>query len=902
MQFLMGVFYLLKLSCADWGMEPGKIFVGGISWDTNEDRLRGYFQTFGEVVEAVIMKDRATGRARGFGFVIYADPAVAELVVRQKHIVDGRTVEAKKAVPRDDQHIVNRNQGSPTATPIPVRTKKIFVGGLPSTVTEADFKRYFDQFGTITDVVVMYDHNTQRPRGFGFITYDSEEAVERALVKTFHELNGKLVEVKRAVPKELSPGPNRSPLGIGSSNLCRLNSFINSYGQGYNPNSIAGHGINIDERQSPLSFARGGLPPFSPSNYGTPLNYDRRMSPSYGEAANFFPKLSYEQGFNGLQSSNVSRNASFADQFDGVKRGSAPSPNPSWSLWGNGSISDTSFRVGDIEPDAFKSREAIWGSSPLSLQPGARGSLSNGGLNLSHGRENLDLGSVAGLYGRDLRTRIPLAASSSSSFGSLYAGYETKFDNLYSGGGEQSWPSPALGLKGSDWGMEKIFVGGISWDTNEDRLREYFQNFGEVVEAVIMKDRATGRERGFGFVVYAEPAVAELVVRQKHIIDGRTVEAKKAVPRDDQHILNRNQSSPIASPVPVRTKKIFVGGLASTVTEADFRRYFDQFGTITDVVVMYDHNTQRPRGFGFITYDSEEAAERALVKTFHEVNGKMVEVKQAVPKELSSGPNRSPLGIGSSSLVRVNSFINGYGQGYNPSPIAGHGINIDERHSPLSYARSGLLPFSPSNFGTVSHYEQRMSPSYGEAANLFPKLNHEQGFNGLQTSNVTWHGSLASQFDIVSRGSGPPNPGSSSWSLWGNGSMTDTSFRVDEIMSNPLKNREAIWGAFSLSVQQGARASLSNGSVNLSRGRENVDLGSLAGLYGRDLRTRIPPASSYGSLDAGNETKFDKLYGGGGECSWPSPALGLKGYWSSEFGLGNGVADVPLNNPAALCW
>lgn len=91
-QFLMGVFYLLNLSCADWAMEPGKIFVGGISWDTNEDRLRGYFQTFGEVVEAVIMKDRATGRARGFGFVIYADPAVAELVVRQKHIIDGRTV------------------------------------------------------------------------------------------------------------------------------------------------------------------------------------------------------------------------------------------------------------------------------------------------------------------------------------------------------------------------------------------------------------------------------------------------------------------------------------------------------------------------------------------------------------------------------------------------------------------------------------------------------------------------------------------------------------------------------------------------------------------------------------------------------------------------------------------
>ncbi|KAI8010779.1 Heterogeneous nuclear ribonucleoprotein 1 [Camellia lanceoleosa] len=52
-------------------MEPGKLFIGGISWDTNEDRLREYFQTFGEVVEAVIMKDRNSMRACGFGFVVF---------------------------------------------------------------------------------------------------------------------------------------------------------------------------------------------------------------------------------------------------------------------------------------------------------------------------------------------------------------------------------------------------------------------------------------------------------------------------------------------------------------------------------------------------------------------------------------------------------------------------------------------------------------------------------------------------------------------------------------------------------------------------------------------------------------------------------------------------------------
>lgn len=47
-------------------MDPGKLFIGGISWDTDEDRLREYFQSFGEVVEVMIMRDRTTGRARGW--------------------------------------------------------------------------------------------------------------------------------------------------------------------------------------------------------------------------------------------------------------------------------------------------------------------------------------------------------------------------------------------------------------------------------------------------------------------------------------------------------------------------------------------------------------------------------------------------------------------------------------------------------------------------------------------------------------------------------------------------------------------------------------------------------------------------------------------------------------------
>ncbi|PWA94582.1 Nucleotide-binding, alpha-beta plait [Artemisia annua] len=67
----------------------GKLFIGGISWDTDEVRLKEYFSSYGGVVEALIMRDWITGRARGFGFVVFVGPDVAKRVVLDRHMIDG---------------------------------------------------------------------------------------------------------------------------------------------------------------------------------------------------------------------------------------------------------------------------------------------------------------------------------------------------------------------------------------------------------------------------------------------------------------------------------------------------------------------------------------------------------------------------------------------------------------------------------------------------------------------------------------------------------------------------------------------------------------------------------------------------------------------------------------------
>ncbi|XP_024020226.1 heterogeneous nuclear ribonucleoprotein 1 isoform X1 [Morus notabilis] len=430
-------------------MEPGKLFIGGISWDTTEDRLREYFQSFGDVVEAVIMKDRATGRARGFGFIVFADPTVAEKVVTEKHVIDSRFVEAKKAVPRDDQNILNRNNSSIQGSPGPARTKKIFVGGLASTVTESDFKKYFDQFGTITDVVVMYDHNTQRPRGFGFITYDSEDAVDKVLYKTFHELNGKMVEVKRAVPKELSPGPSRGQLGVYNHGLGRVSSFLNGYSQGYNLNSVGGYG-----RLSPVTVGRNGFSPFGPG-YGVGVNFETGLSPSYGVNANLSSNLNFGRGLSPSYSSSSNRFGSTPGYGGGNEGNSSILSTTGRNFWGNGNLSyptnsaNSSAFIGSAGGNtgvgSLGSIGALWGSSPNPSQGGGAGSNYNTG-SLVYGSGDVRFRSGGLGYGRNGGSVAP-----GSSYGAN-GGYDGAHSDIYDGGalyGDSTWKSSQSELDGS---------------------------------------------------------------------------------------------------------------------------------------------------------------------------------------------------------------------------------------------------------------------------------------------------------------------------------------------------------------------------------------------------------------------------------------------------------------------
>lgn len=77
----------------------------------------------------------------------------------------------------------------------------------------------------------------------------------------------------------------------------------------------------------------------------------------------------------------------------------------------------------------------------------------------------------------------------------------------------------------------KLFIGGLPWETDDERLKSAFAEHGEVTEAKVIMDRETGRSRGFGFVTFknAEDADTALRVMNDSDLDGRTIRVNEAV-------------------------------------------------------------------------------------------------------------------------------------------------------------------------------------------------------------------------------------------------------------------------------------------------------------------------------------------------------------------------------------
>jgi len=85
-------------------MDNNKIFVGSLPWSIGNDALADLFAQYGEVVEAIVINDRDSGRSKGFGFVTFSNPESAQKSLEMDgKEVEGRTIVVNIARPRENK-------------------------------------------------------------------------------------------------------------------------------------------------------------------------------------------------------------------------------------------------------------------------------------------------------------------------------------------------------------------------------------------------------------------------------------------------------------------------------------------------------------------------------------------------------------------------------------------------------------------------------------------------------------------------------------------------------------------------------------------------------------------------------------------------------------------------------
>lgn len=185
-------------------MSEKKLVVLGIPWDVDTDGLKDYMSKFGDLEDCIVMKERSSGRSRGFGYVTFAAVEDAKAALESEHFLGNRALEVKIATPKEEMRAPSK------------KVTRIFVARIPPSVTESEFRSHFDKYGEITDLYMPKDPSTKGHRGIGFITFATADSVDDLMPET-HELGGSTVVVDRATPKEDDFRPvSRMPQG-GSS-------------------------------------------------------------------------------------------------------------------------------------------------------------------------------------------------------------------------------------------------------------------------------------------------------------------------------------------------------------------------------------------------------------------------------------------------------------------------------------------------------------------------------------------------------------------------------------------------------------------------------------------------------------------------------------------------------------
>ncbi|KNA14114.1 hypothetical protein SOVF_110620 [Spinacia oleracea] len=192
-----------------------------------------------------------------------------------------------------------------------------------------------------------------------------------------------------------------------------------------------------------------------------------------------------------------------------------------------------------------------------------------------------------------------------------------------------------MSLASADPVHRKLFVRGLAWNTTSETLCAAFIGHGEIEEGAVITDKATGKSRGYGFITYKNMDSAQDALKaSSKLIDGRLTVCNLAC---------EGLSSASTAPDQAQ-RKLYIGGLSPEITTEMLLSFFSRHGEIDEGSVAYDKDTNKSRGFGFVTYKTVDSAKKALDDPERTLGGRNITVKFAdtknktTPSQFSSTP------------------------------------------------------------------------------------------------------------------------------------------------------------------------------------------------------------------------------------------------------------------------
>ncbi|WOK96272.1 hypothetical protein Cni_G04979 [Canna indica] len=205
-----------------------------------------------------------------------------------------------------------------------------------------------------------------------------------------------------------------------------------------------------------------------------------------------------------------------------------------------------------------------------------------------------------------------------------------------------------------DPAYRKLFVHGLGWDTTADGLRAAYASYGDIDDCRVIVDKASGRSKGYGFVLFRHRSSARRALRRpQKLIDNRMTSCQLASSGPSappsghhhnpgpQHHQNHNPNPAPSSHQDNISRKIYVGNVHSDVDGSRLLAFFSQYGEVEEGPIGFDRHTGKPKGYALFVYKTVDGAVRALEEPSKNFEGHLLYCQRATDNKSKTAPTQN---------------------------------------------------------------------------------------------------------------------------------------------------------------------------------------------------------------------------------------------------------------------